>query len=462
MDQSPASPVVARPTPIATPRIWSTRSFWYIVFITIGIAITILWWDATGSQPLKTPGDSWNDAGRITGLLGTYAVLLQLLLLARVPWLEEAYGLEELSVLHKWNAYLAVGLLVAHAVFQTIGYQLAGSVDTISQLADFIVSYQGVLAAIVALGLFIAVLGASITIARRRLSYEMWYFVHLYSYVAVLLAFSHQLAVGLDFIGNPVFTWFWVALYVVVIGALIFYRFVRPIRLYRRHRFKVERVEKERSHVTSIYVRGDGIEHFEVHAGQFMFWRFLDLDRWWQAHPFSLSAAPNGRNLRLTVKNIGDFTASMEEIKPGTRVLIEGPFGKFTESSRMKPKALLVAGGVGITPIKALAEEMVARGVDICVLYRCRREAEVIFKNELDRLAELPHVRIEYLFNEKPGRGRTGNDWFKADSLQRLVTDARQREVYICGPTGLMNAVRDSLHTLGVEDQHVHTEVFRL
>ena len=462
MDQTPAGRAVARPAPIPAPAFWETRGFWYFVFFANAIAVSVLWWLATGSQPLRTPGDGWNDAGRITGLLGTYAILWQLVLLARVPWLEEAFGLEELAELHRLNAYLAVGLLTAHAVFQTVGYALADSTDVLSQLVAFFTSYQGVLAATVGLALMIGIVGASITIARRRLSYETWYFVHLYSYIAVLLAFSHQLAVGLDFIGNPTFTWYWIALYTLCVGTIGFFRIGRPLALYQRHHFRVARVVKEIPHVTSIYIDGDDLKSFKVHAGQFLFWRFLDSKRWWQAHPFSLSAAPDGRQLRLTAKNIGDFTGRMNEIQPGTPVLIEGPFGAFTEDSRMKSKALLVAGGVGITPIKALAEEMIARGVDICLLYRCRREADVIFKDELDRIAKLPGVRVEYLFNEKVGRARGGREWFTAESLQRLVNDARHREVYICGPVGMMNTVRDSLYRLGVEDQHVHTEVFRL
>jgi predicted ferric reductase len=399
--------------------------------------------------------------GRVTGLVGTYLVLWQLLFMARLPWLERAFGLERMAVLHKWNGYVVIVLLVAHAVFQTLGYQLGDGKNVAAQLGDFITSYDGLLAAIVSLGLFIIVVVASITIAARHLAYETWYFIHLYAYLAVVLAFSHQLATGVDFAGNPAFVWYWCFLYGVVGASILLYRVIGPLATYRRHRFRVQSVEREARGVFSVYISGRDLDQFEAEAGQFAIWRFLDRTRWWQAHPFSISAIPDGRRLRITVKNIGDFTSGVHTLKPGTPILIDGPFGKFTERPANR-KVLLIAGGIGITPIRPLAEEMAADGFDVRVLYRAHSEGHLVFRKEMDALTANLGVRVDYLVTQAGSNRSSRAAWFSPANLGRLVPDIADRVVYVCGPTGMMAAVRASLDALGVPSDQVRTEAFRL
>ncbi len=441
---------------------WSRPDLAYAVFVANAIVILGFWWFSSGFEITRNASDLFNGIGRVTGLLGTYFVLWQLLFMARLPWLEHAFGLERMAVLHKWNGYLAIGLLIGHAVFQTLGYQLGDGKDVAGQLADFIASYQGLLAAIVALGLFVALVVVSVTIASRHLAYETWYFIHLYAYLAVVLAFSHQLATGVDFAGNPAFVWYWCGLYILVGAALIFYRVIGPLAVYSRHRFRVQRIEKEARGVFSIYITGRDLDQFRAEAGQFAIWRFIDRKRWWQAHPFSISAIPDGRRLRITVKSIGDFTRDIYALKPGTPILVDGPFGKFIERPT-NPKVLLIAGGIGITPIRPLAEEMAADGFDVRVLYRAHGEGDVVFKKELDGLTSRESsVRVDYLLTQGGSSRNSRDAWFSPASLAGLVPDIFDRVVYVCGPIGMMAVVRRSLESLGVPPNQIRTEVFRL
>jgi predicted ferric reductase len=448
------------------PRRPLARSAWsaallYAVFAINTVVILGFWWLSSGFEIGRTASDALNGLGRVTGLLGTYLILWQLLFMARVPWLEHAFGLERMVVLHKWNGYLALGLLIAHAVFQTLGYQLGDGKDVAAQLADFVTSYQGMLAAIVGLALMVALVVLSVTVAKRRFAYETWYFIHLYAYLAVALAFSHQLATGVDFAGNPPFVLYWCALYVVVGAALVLYRVVAPLATYSRHRFRVQSVEKEARGVFSVYISGRHLDRFGAEAGQFAIWRFLDRKRWWQAHPFSISAVPDGRRLRMTVKGIGDFTGAIHTLKPGTPVLVEGPFGKFVERPA-NPKVLLVAGGIGITPLRALAEEMAADGFDVRVLYRAHSEGDVVFKKELAALSAERDVQVDYLLTQSGGRRMSREGWFSKGALTRLVPDIADRDAYVCGPLGMTAMVVESLEAVGVARDHIRTEVFRL
>lgn len=441
--------------------IWSRPRFNHLLFAANGLLILGFWWFSSGFEIGRSPSDALNGLGRMTGLLGTYLVLWQLLMLARVPWLEDAFGLERLAQLHRWNGYLVIVLLVAHGVFQTIGYMLGDGKNLAAQLGDFVQSYPGLLAAIVSLALLLLVVGVSVTIARRHLAYETWYFVHLYTYLAIALAFIHQLPTGVDFAGNPAFTGYWVALYLIVFGLLLLHRVAAPLLVFQRHRFHVESVRKEARGVFSIYIAGRDLDQFQAHAGQFAFWRFWDRRRWWQAHPFSLSAVPDGRRLRITVRDIGDFTHDLHTLKPGTPVLVDGPFGKFVERPG-RDRVLLVAGGIGITPLRALAEAMARDGFGVRLLYRAHRRDDLVFREELDGLASELGVGVDYLLSES-GAGRPQpRTWFEPAALARLVPDIAERAVFVCGPPGMRRQVLAALRALGVPPSQVRAEVFRL
>ncbi len=229
------------------------------------------------------------------------------------------------------------------------------------------------------------VIGAvSARYARRRLAYETWHFIHLYTYVAVVLAFTHQVGVGTTFTSSSAATAYWWALWGVALGSVLLGRVVLPLRKNLRHQLRVSAVVPEADNVVSIYMTGRDLDKLPARAGQFFLWRFLTKDRWWQANPFSLSAAPDGSSLRLTAKVAGDGTAALRHIPVGTRVFAEGPYGAFTAMHRTRPEAVLIAGGVGVTPIRALLEEIEGHAV---VIYRVARDQDAVLYEELRDLA---------------------------------------------------------------------------
>ena len=192
-------------------------------------------------------------------------------------------------------------------------------------------------------------------------------------------------------------------------------------------------------------------------AGQFFLWRFLSRGRWWASHPFSLSAAPDGRSLRITIKDLGDFTHRAAAIPVGTRVVAEGPFGVFTDAVRRRPKVALIGGGIGITPVRSLLEEMDG---DLVVVYRVLSDDDVIFGDELRELA----ARKDATFHLVVGDHRTpeGGRLLSPEHLLSLVPDLAEREVYVCGPPAMADAVRKSVRQAHVPSRYIHTERFAL
>ncbi|MFD9194833.1 ferredoxin reductase family protein [Streptomyces phaeochromogenes] len=391
--------------------------------------------------------------GRLLGLYGALLMAFQLLLVARLPWLDRRIGMDRLTSWHRWVGFGLLWTLLGHAVFITFGYADSSGMDPVSQLVDLAETVEGVLRAVVALVLILVIGGVSARYARRRLAYETWHFIHLYTYVAVVLAFTHQVAVGTSFTASSFATAYWYGVWGVALGAVALGRLVLPLWRNMRHQLRVSAVVPESDDVVSIYMTGRDLDRLPARAGQFFLWRFLTKDRWWQANPFSLSAAPDGRTLRLTAKTAGDGTAGLRHLKVGTRVFAEGPYGAFTAMHRTRPESVLIAGGVGVTPIRALLEEVEGHAV---VIYRVSTDRDAVLFDELRELAQAKGAELHLV------SGPVSPDKLAPHELVRLVPDIGDRDVFLCGPPPMMNAVLGSLRELNVPKQQIHFERFSL
>ena len=178
--------------------------------------------------------------------------------------------------------------------------------NVVQEFLTLVTTYPYVLMATVSGGLFALVAITSIKAARRKLAYETWYGLHLYAYLAIALGFLHQLFVGADFMHDQLAAIYWILLYVATVALILAFRIGQPIRTSLRHRLRVANVVHEGPGVVSLYLTGRDLDRLPVRAGQYFLWRFLTPDGWWRSHPFSISAAPNGEWLRITVKDLGD------------------------------------------------------------------------------------------------------------------------------------------------------------
>jgi predicted ferric reductase len=432
---------------------------------TVGVVVGVnalviagMWLRHGGVADAEGPGAVATAVGQLTGLFGAYAVLIEHLLMSRIGWLERFLGLDRMAVWHRWNGFAAVWLLVAHTFFITLGYAASNRVSVLGQTGDFIRHYPDVLMAFVSLALFVAVAATSVRVARRELRRETWHLVHMYAYLAVALGFAHQLAVGSDFGNDPAARVYWVVLYLAVATAVIAWRVLRPIGLNLEHRLRVESVVREAPGVVSIHVTGRRLDRLGAQPGQFFLWRLLTKGGWFKAHPFSLSAPPTATSLRFTVKNLGDETARMQHVRPGTRLFAEGPYGTFTEARRTRRKVLLIAAGIGITPLRAMVEAMPARKGEIMLLYRVVDVRDAIFERELRELARSRGIVVHIIPGAEIGDDNT--DLLSIPALRAGVKDIASRDCYICGPPPFIHAIRRRLGRLGVPRRHIHFERF--
>ena len=424
-------------------------------------ALLIAWLWAHGGNltNVKSTGDLLTSIARLTGLLGAYSALLQVVLLARIPWVERAVGFDRLTVWHRWNGHACLYLVLAHVVFSVWGYAELDRLPLTNEISTMITGgvYPGMITATIGTVLLVIVVLSSIVVVRRRVRYEAWYAIHLTVYGAIALAWFHQIPTGNELVLDRLAADYWRALYLVTLGLVLGFRLLVPVVNGFRYRMRVAEVVGEGVGAVSLRIDGRRLDRLQARAGQFFLWRFLTRDGWWASHPFSLSAAPDGRSLRITIKSLGDFTSRAARITPGTRVVVEGPFGVFTDAVRRRRKVALIGGGIGITPIRSLLEEMDG---DLAVVYRVIREEDVIFGDELRELAGRKRAALHIVVGDH--LSPDGRKLLSSAHLQALVPDIAEREVYVCGPPAMADATRRSVRGAHVPSRYIHTERFAL
>ncbi len=415
------------------------------------VAVIGLWWHATPG--VRGLGGWLTGAGEILGLLAGYGVVVLVALMARLPPLERGVGTDQLARWHAMGGRYIVSLVFAHGLLIIWGYAVGAHTSVVSETATLLTQYPDVLMATVAGFLLLGVGIVSMRAARRRVRYETWYYLHFYTYLAIALAFSHQFAVGASFVSDLAARFWWSAMYLTVAVLVIWYRFAVPLRAFARHRFHVIGVKEEGPGVISVYIGGSRLGELDAEPGQFFRWRFLTRSLWWSSHPYSLSAAPGRDVLRITVKDLGDHSQALAQLRPGTRVFAEGPYGAFTGADSGRD-VLLLAGGVGITPLRAMFATLPG---PVTLIYRASSEGDVVFRDELDAIAAARGSTVHYLIGS---RAEIGGDPLSPRVLRSLVPGLDDRDVYVCGPPGMTSASVRALRAAGVPKRNIHHESF--
>ena len=393
-------------------------------------------------------------ASRFFALVGSYLSIIGLLLIARIPWIENALGHDRLVIWHRKAMPYALYMITYHVALVALGYAGAEGKYIYQELWDMITTYPWMLPAFVGFILLVLAGVTSYKEIRRNMKYETWWVIHLYTYLGVALSFMHQILTGGMFIGHPLNRAYWIGLYLSVVLAILIWRIFIPTFKSIRHNLRISKVIEEGPGVVSVYISGKNLFKLEAQGGQFFNWRFLTTELWYQSHPFSLSASPTDSELRFTVKALGDATSEFKDLKVGTRVIIEGPYGIFTrETASQFKNVTLIGGGVGITPIRAILDE-IPSSAKIVVIYRAREESDLVLKTELDAIAKLRGITIHYLLGSRRDHPIT------SANITKYAPRFADSDVYVCGPESLIEDVVKACKESGIPKDRIHHEAF--
>lgn len=455
---------VPHPAPVRATRAHADRLVRTASTALLGGALLLVttWWASDGGV---TALGAWSTAltsvGQWTGLVASVLLLVQVLLMARLPLLEASWGQDRLVHLHRWVGFSSFTLMLAHIVLVTWGYAAGRLLETPGMLWQLVVDSPGMLLAAAGTVALLMVVVTSLRAARRRLRYESWHLMHLYAYLGVGLALPHQLWTGASFTSSPGRTLFWWSAWGTTAAAVLVWRVLLPLVRTLRHELVVAGVVHEAPDVVTVHLTGRHLHRMRVSPGQYFNWRFLDREGWTRANPYSISAAPDGRHLRVTIKHAGDGSSAASRLVPGSRVAVEGPYGRLTPRVRTRRKVALIGAGVGITPLRSLAEGMDYGPGEAVLLHRWT--SEPLFAGELAHLAATRGLQVVDL----PGRRRHPESWLgdaplvdDTTLLHGWVPDLAERDVWVCGPAPWADAVRRSCLALGVPARRIHVESF--
>ena len=413
---------------------------WAAWFLGIGLGLTLALQATTMRySDISTFYAIVATVSRLAALTGTFFAVVGIFLIARIPWVERGVGHDRLVTWHRklgpWSLYL-VGF---HFLFILLSSAGQDGVMLAVEMWRMLNSMAWMWPALAGFILMILAGVTSYKKARAKMSYETWWIIHVYTYVAIAVSFMHQVLNGQMFVGHPLNRLYWTMLYILMALAIVVYRFGIPLVRSLRHNLVVDRVVVEGPGIISVIMRGRKLHRLAAEGGQFFGWRFLTRGHFLMSHPYSLSAAPTENYLRITIKDLGDHSRSIAYLKRGTRVFVEGPYGAFTAGRATQPHVVMIGGGVGITPIRALMDEF-RNGVQLDVIYRASTAQDLVLKEELDYLVDTSNgsMRVHYLV------GSRRDHPMDAKSLKALVPRIADSDIYICGPGPLVETVKQA------------------
>jgi predicted ferric reductase len=434
------------------------RSHWliilYLLLVIFPVLAAALWGSRMGNSFL------W-EMGRNFALMGFMLLALQFVLAARFQVLERSFGFDILIRFHKHMGLLAIALLIGHPLLLAMGGGGIGLLVNLS-LPWYVMAAK--------LGLLLLVVNVLLSIysERMRIQFERWRLTHdLLAPAIIVLGFLHSRRVGSD-LRIPVVRWYWTVVFILILVIFVYHRWIRPWRL-SRHPWQVTGVKKEVGRVWTVKLEPpEGQQVFDYLPGQFQFITFhrgcgLPVEE----HHWTISSSPARKeSVTTTIKELGDFTATIGQTRPGDTATVHAPFGRFSYLLRPGETDLVfIAGGIGITPLIGMLRHMRDTAADLSVLliYANRGEEDIAFREEIDRMAggERPRFSVVHLLS-KPGEGWTGERGrLDKDKLKRYCQDRfQERTFYLCGPPPMIAAAAAALKELGVADGRIETEVF--
>ncbi|WP_302138906.1 ferredoxin reductase family protein [Halomonas alkalicola] len=396
------------------------------------------------------------ELGTLLGLLALVVMALQALVSGRHRWFGEALGFDNLLQFHRRMGHFALLLVVAHPLVM-----LASRPAWL----DYLDPRDDTLRALALIGLLLATLLLVVTSLWRQacgLSYERWRALHGLLAVAVVGGgLGHALMVGHVTRGLP--GWLLGGLVGASLLLVAQSRLLRPWRL-RRRPWQVVEASPARGDATTLVLAPVGGHRLAFAPGQFAWITLGDTPFRLQQHPFSIaSSAARPERLAFTIKRLGDFTATLPEVPAGTRAFVEGPYGAFLPDAGNPSGAVLIAGGIGVTPVMSILRTFADRGesLPLWLIYANPTWEEATFREELDALAERLDLEVIHVLDEPPEGWQGERGKVDRELLSRcLPADDGRRDYFICGPDPLMDAAEGALIELGVAPTRLHSDRF--
>ncbi|GAB4239757.1 MAG: ferredoxin reductase family protein [Elainellaceae cyanobacterium] len=431
-----------------------------LMWISAYLLITILPLLVLLFYPPLTERGFWIDFSVALGFIGLAMMALQFALTARINRIEASYGVDIILQFHRYISIAAFIFVVIHPVVLFVAQP-----DTLQLLNVFAAPWR----ARFAVTSTVALAALMITTIWRQplgIPYEPWRTLHgILAVLVVGFGLAHALGVG-NYLGLFWKGVLWAVLALTALWLLVYVRLVKPWLMVRRP-YLVEAVRPERGDVWTLILRPRGHEGMPFQPGQFA-WITLNISPFrMREHPFSLSSsAENPDRLEFSIKALGDFTRTIQDVQPGTKAFLDGPYGVFTTERYWDSAGfVLIAGGIGITPMMSMLVTAADRKDDrpFLLIYANKSWEAVTFREELEALKDRLDLKIVYVLRKPPEQWTGETGYVDRDLLERYIPIHRgSRQYFICAAPVMMDQVEIALHQLAVPVTNIHMEHFNL
>jgi predicted ferric reductase len=433
---------------------WVTAAVWMLVYLLLAsFPLLVL---LTG--PIPKGAGFWWDFAMALGFAGLAIMGLQFVLTARFRHATAPFGIDIIYYFHRWAAIGGIGLLLAH--YMILRLRHAGALGAANPLA----APWEMTAGRVALLLFIVIIVSSLWRKRLGIDYDRWRIWHgLLAVAAVVLAIAHIQGVGY-YTRAPWKQTLWIGysgFWLLVLGYI---RIIKPLRL-SRNPYRVSDVRAERGSAWTLTLEPERHEIPAFAPGQFA-WLTLGRSPFRaREHPFSFSGSAANRNsLQFTIKELGDFTRTIQHVKVGEIAYVDGPHGVFTTDHYPDaPGFVLIAGGVGMAPIMSILRTLADRNDPrpLHLIYGNSKWERVLFREEIDALKTRLDLHVTHVLGEPPPNWPGPKGFITEAVLRHALPEGTRRFVhFMCGPKPMTDSVQKSLHAMGVPLHRIHLELF--
>ncbi|QSB12821.1 ferric reductase-like transmembrane domain-containing protein [Natronosporangium hydrolyticum] len=427
------------------------RTAWvvgYLLFILAPIFVML-----TGTaEPAR---DFWTELSVAFGYAGLSMMGLQFGVTSRFRWVTEPWGEDVIYHFHRQISLIAVTLVLLHPAILFVTRP-----DLLSLLNVVDAPWRARFALLSVLALLVLVVTALWRV-RLRLSYEVWHRLHIaLAVTAVSAGVLHMIGWGF-YLTDAWSRALWIGLIALWVAVLLYVRIVKPLFLIRRP-YQVSEVRPERGETTTLVLDPVGHDGFRFQPGQFGWITVWRSPFTISAQPFSFSssAEATGGRVEMSIRNLGDFTSSVPGIPVGKRVYLDGPYGAFTMGNPADMH-VLVAGGIGITPMMSMLRTLADRGDrrPVMLLYGAKDWQSITFREELEELTGRLDLTTVYVLEDPPANWQGERGFINAEIFQRHLTPPyAEHEYFICGPEPMMDAVESALAELKVPKSKYHSE----
>ncbi len=398
--------------------------------------------------------------GKSVALVAITILAMQAVLAGRLKSVCKHYGLDMVLRFHRSMAILSLVLVIAHPILLAAS---SGTWNLITSLDLPWYIWFGKIAL-----LLLVIQGVTSIWQKQLLDFQTWRRIHNVAPAILVLAFVHSWIAGGDLQALPMKV-LWVALLGVAVAAYAAHKVIWPL-MRKSQLWSVGSVTQETHDVWTLeFEPPEDEEPMDYAPGQFHFVTlYRGGDRYdGEEHHFTISSSPtSGPTHTSTIKNVGDFTSTIGETEAGDGAMIQGPYGRFSYAvNAPDDRYLMIAGGIGITPIMSMLRHMrdTEADVDVTLIYGNRTREDIVFREELDDIAagEAPNLTVIHVMSREDWDGPTGH--VDRDLIaEHVEEDLSDYSVYVCGPGPMMDEVIPAVLDLGAPEERLYSERFWL